>query len=136
MLPPSGRPEISTTCSSVHSMLTGDSATRGARTRSLGTGVRPDIANSSTFAGNSAEQTFICSTISSLTMLTTNSLVSRTLASVSFIGSRHTGQNSTTGGSPHTALKKLNGARLLTPAADVVETNAIGRGTTEPTSRR
>src|ERR1051325_8336347 len=132
MFPPMGWAEISTICISRHSMLTGDSLTRGGRTTSLGSAVRPDIANSSTLAGNSAAHVFICSTMASLTTLTTNSPVARTLASVSFIGSRQTGQKSTTGGSPQTALKKLNGARLFTPDADVVETNAIGRGTMDP----
>jgi hypothetical protein len=34
------------------------------------------------------------------------------------------------------ALKKENGAMLLIPSALVVETQAIGRGTTLPMSRR
>src|SRR5438046_1121753 len=78
----------------------------------------------------------MASAISSPTMLTTNSRVARMFAIVSFGGLRHTGPNPTTGGSAQNALKKLNGARLSTPAADIVETNAIGRGTTEPISTR
>ncbi len=38
------------------------------------------------------------------------------------------------GGSWQTPMKKLKGARLLTPSALTVETQAIGRGTTQPIS--
>jgi hypothetical protein len=34
----------------------------------------------------------------------------------------------------HTALKKLNGARFRSPSGEMVETNAIGRGTIAPVS--
>jgi hypothetical protein len=40
------------------------------------------------------------------------------------------------GGTTHTTVKKLNGARLATPAALSVEAQPIGRRTTEPVSRR
>ncbi len=36
------------------------------------------------------------------------------------------------GGSLHTPMKKLNGARLFTPSAPTVDTHAIGRGTMQP----
>ncbi len=39
----------------------------------------------------------------------------------------------TAGGFEPTALKKENGARLGTPAAEIVETKATGRGSTEET---
>jgi hypothetical protein len=42
----------------------------------------------------------------------------------------------TIGGDDETALKKLKGARLPTSLADTVETQAIGRGTTELISNR
>src|SRR3546814_10953685 len=40
-------------------------------------------------------------------------------------------ENATVGGAPHTPMKKLSGARLRTPAASTVETQAIGRGRSE-----
>jgi hypothetical protein len=43
------------------------------------------------------------------------------------------GAKQTTGGFALHAVKKLNGARFLTPAGLIVETNAIGRGTIAPT---
>src|SRR5215471_21512448 len=117
-------------------MLMRDSFTRGGLTTRLGTGVSFACWNSSTSGAKSAEHTFIASAMSSPTMLTTNSRVARTFVMVSFAGSRQTGQKPTTGGSAQNALKKLNGARLSTPAGDTVETNAIGRGTTAPISTR
>src|SRR3954469_15425849 len=135
-LPPFGFSLKSMICISEHSMLMRDSFTRDGFTTSLITGVSVDRWNSSISGGYSPEQTFIASAISSPTTLTTNSRVARMFAMVSFGGLRHTGPNPTTGGSAQNALKKLNGARLSTPAADIVETNAIGRGTTEPISTR
>src|SRR3974377_1939388 len=116
----------------LHSMFTGDSLTRAGFTRVLGTGVRPEMANSSTPCGYSPDVIFLFSAISSGTMLITNSPVARTFASVSLGGSRTPEANETTGGLAHTALKKLKGARLRTPSGEMVETNAIGRGTMEP----
>ena len=40
------------------------------------------------------------------------------------------------GGATHTTVKNENGARLETPSALTVEAQPIGRGTTEPMSRR
>jgi hypothetical protein len=40
----------------------------------------------------------------------------------------------TIGGSSASTLKKLNGAALVTPSRPRVDTNAIGRGVTSPTS--
>jgi hypothetical protein len=39
------------------------------------------------------------------------------------------GQNTTLGGFAPTPVKKLNGARFVTPDNETVETHAIGRGT-------
>ena len=72
----------------------------------------PDNLNSSTLDGYSPAQTFIFSANSSLTMLTTNSPVARMFTMVSLGGLRQIGLKHTTGGSPQTTLKKLNGARL------------------------
>src|SRR5580692_2199684 len=115
-------------------MLTCDSFTRGGRTRSLATGVSPATANSSTPYGYSPEVTFIFSANSSLTMFTTNSFVARTFVSVSFEGSRYDAVKHSTGGFALATVKKLNGARFATPSGEMVDTNAIGRGTTTPTS--
>jgi len=45
---------------------------------------------------------------------------------------RTIGAKQTTGGFALAAVKKLNGARLRTPARLIVDTNAIGRGTMAP----
>ena len=45
-------------------------------------------------------------------------------------------ENTIVGGSDATALKNEYGARLTTPSPDIVDTNAIGRGTTTPVSTR
>src|SRR5580700_6611374 len=115
-------------------MLTWDSLTRGGRTRSLDTGVSPDTANSSTPYGYSPEVAFIFAANSSLTMFTTNSFIARTLTSVSLQGSRNDVVKHSTGGFALATVKKLNGARFAVPSGEMVETNAIGRGTTAPTS--
>jgi hypothetical protein len=44
------------------------------------------------------------------------------------------GQKTTVGGLAQTTLKKEKGARLWTPSADVVETQAIGLGQTSAVS--
>ena len=78
--------------------------------------------------------TFILAANSSLTMFTTNSLVARMFTSVSLRGSRKDAVKHNTGGFALATVKKLNGARFGTPSGEIVETNAIGRGTTAPTS--
>ena len=40
------------------------------------------------------------------------------------------------GGATHTTVKNENGARLATPSALTVDAQPIGRGTTEPMSKR
>src|SRR4029077_19556016 len=72
-------------------------------------------------------------------MLTTNSPVASMFINVSFLGRsppRIMGQKQITGGFALMTVKKLTGARLRTPFAVSVETNAIGRGRTEPDSSR
>jgi len=63
----------------------------------------------------------------SVVMLMTNSPVSSTLRSESL---RPTDVNWRTGGSSLETVKNECGARLSTPAPDVDETQAMGRGTT------
>jgi len=53
-----------------------------------------------------------------------------TLRSVSLSGCRLDAANIIMGGSPQTALKKLNGARLATPSGESEEMKPIGRGIT------
>jgi hypothetical protein len=62
-----------------------------------------------------------------------NSRVSRTLRSVSLAP---TEVNCTIGGSALATVKNECGARLPMPAAEVLDTQAIGRGTTSAVSRR
>ncbi len=73
-----------------------------------------------------------------VTTLKQNSPVSRAFLSVCF--SLPSGLRAIVseimGGTTHTTVKKLNGARLVTPLALTVEAQPIGRGTTEPVSRR
>jgi hypothetical protein len=134
MLPPSGLTLSSTISTSRHSICTGDSLTRCGLTTSLAIPVKRETSNSSTSGGYSPEHRFIWREISSLTMLTTNSLVSRTLFNVSFVEpfGRTIGQKQITGGFALAPVKKLNGARFETPAALIVETKAIGLGTITP----
>jgi hypothetical protein len=44
--------------------------------------------------------------------------------------------NCTTGGSTHATVKNECGARLSTPSTEIVDTQAIGRGTTTEFSSR
>ena len=76
-----------------------------------------------------------CSTIASVTTLTTNSPVTRMFCNVSFSCpslKRRSGAKHTVGGSAATPVKNENGARFGTSCALQVETNAIGRGNIEP----
>src|SRR5215510_11893437 len=116
-------------------MLMGASATRGALTFTPGAAVRPVSANSSTSGGYSPEVRFICSANASSTMLTTKSCVYSILRIVSFfLSSRRPEENASVGGLLHTAMKKLNGARLGIASSLRLDTQAIGRGTTQPMS--
>jgi hypothetical protein len=53
---------------------------------------------------------------------------------VFFPFSRRPEEKAMVGGSLHTPMKKLKGARLGTPSAAMVDTQAMGRGTTQPMS--
>src|SRR4029077_3228196 len=126
-------------CTNRHSMLTGASATRGAPTFTPGAASRPTRANSSTSGGYSPDVMFICSARASSTTLTTKLPVASTFRSVSFfvfsmLGAiaRTDDENAIVGGSPVIAMKKLNGATFFTPSASTVDTQAMGRGTTQP----
>ncbi len=46
--------------------------------------------------------------------------------------SRGPEENAMVGGSPHTPMKNENGARLWTPSGATLDTQAMGRGTTQP----
>jgi hypothetical protein len=60
-----------------------------------------------------------------------------TFLSVSFGSpSRKLVESTTVGGLPVAAMKKLNGARFPTSSIETVETQPIGRGTTELISIR
>ena len=91
---------------------------------------------------SSSGMAFAESTISfhtgDVTTLKQNSPVSRTFFSVCF--SLPSGLRAMVkeiiGGTTHTTVKKLNGARLVTPSALTVDAQPIGRGTTAPVSRR
>ena len=71
-------------------------------------------------------------------MLMTNSPSALTFASVSFCGrsSLAIGAKPRIMGSALKALKNENGAMLWMPSALVVDTHAIGRGTTLPMRKR
>ncbi len=73
-----------------------------------------------------------------VTTLKQNSPVSRTFLSVCF--SLPSGLRAMVseiiGGTTQTTVKKENGARLVTPLVLSVDAQPIGRGTTEPVSRR
>ena len=68
-------------------------------------------------------------------MFTTNWRVARMLRAVSLrCWLRRPELKPTIGGSAETKVKQLKGARLATPLGEMVETQAIGRGTTTPVS--
>ena len=111
-----------------HSSDTGDSATRGRpyESRRLPLDLRPRRTRPSRVGSRSPSRSR-AERASSVTTLTTNSPVSSMLRRLSL---RPTEVNCTTGGSWLDTVKNECGARLSTPAADVVDTHAIGRGTT------
>src|SRR5258706_6591094 len=121
-----------TFCMRRHSKASFFSQLRGGLTNADGTAVRPATANSSTSGPNSIADRFICSRLSSLTRLTTNSPDRENLRPVS-VGSacdRCRMEKPTTAGSSPKALKNENGAALVRPASSSVETHAIGRDVT------
>src|SRR5512142_3405299 len=117
--PPDWRGLMRMICVNRHSIDTSDSFTLGGLMQSEGMGVSPERANSSVPGDTSAEAIFIAPANDSETMLTTNSLVDSTLLRVSFSlpSFRTVVANRIVGGLEHTPLKKLNGARFLTPSA-------------------
>src|SRR6185503_7470196 len=116
-------------------MLMGASATRGGLILTLGPVVKPVSANSSTSGGYSPEVRFICSASASSTMLTTKSCVYSIFCTVSFFPpARRPEENARVGGSLQTAMKKLNGATFAIASSLILDTQAIGRGTTQPIS--
>jgi hypothetical protein len=98
---------------------------------------RPACDTSLSSGGSSALVAFTAAACGEVAALTTNSGTRSRFSSVSFFerSRRRVGENTTTGGLPLNALKKLNGARFTTPAGDTVVTHAIGRGVTMPVSR-
>ena len=86
-------------------------------------------------AGEAAEATdvvFMRSARSSLTMFTTNSPVSSTFRSVSLrspLWGLRPGAKQMVGGRVVTPVKNENGARFAIPSGEIVDTQAIGRGT-------
>ena len=104
----------------------------------LGIGVSPVSANSESSSGKPLAESAICFHTGFVTTLKQNSPVSRTFFSVCFSLPSAFGKivSEIIGGLTHTTVKKENGARLATPRALTVEAQPIGRGTTEPMSRR
>ena len=85
----------------MHSRATGDSATRGTPTTSLGSRRTPHISASLVPGGKSVAVPLICSKSASGVRLTVNSPVASTLRRESF---RPTEVNWTTGGSTHATV--------------------------------
>ena len=98
----------------------------------------PQCSNSLTPCGRWAALAFIASAWAKDTSWITSSPVACTLRRVSFRlpSSRLPMLTSSVGGSSLITWKKLNGARLLMPSRDRLETQAIGRGVTVDASQR
>src|SRR5436190_10763007 len=113
-----------------HSRLIGDAARRGGFTSAEGSVLRPDSSSSLTLWGSSRAPMMTASMSSGTTTLTTNSPVSSMFRHVSFFEpSRFVATAiEITGGSEETPLKKLKGARFVTPSRESVVTKAMGRG--------
>src|SRR6476469_81186 len=122
-------------CSTTHSNDTGHSSTRGGRTSSDLASVRPALLNSLTPRSYSVLASDICSTTGKSQILMTHSATSRTFSRVCFwvlSRTRLAGEKTNVGGLELNTLKKLNGLRLTSPAAEMVRTKAMGRGATAP----
>jgi hypothetical protein len=111
----------------------GDSSTRCARTVRLASRVRPARSNSLTSGAKFVPVALICSNRLAGLKFTTKSCVVSMLRSVSFAP---TEVNMMIGGVTDATVKKECGARLSTPSAETLETQAIGRGTMTEVSRR
>src|SRR5262245_20904226 len=128
------------TCIVSHSKATGDSATRGGLTLTLGAIVKPVSSNSLSPYGSGSDAAATFCAYASIAALTTNcpvppSLTGLQLRSVSFAepSALFAGQNRSVIGLEPTPLKNENGARLNdVPFGETVETNAIGLGTMQP----
>src|SRR5271170_7693520 len=116
-----------TVCSHWHSSAQGDALTRGGLTSTDGAATSPAFSISFVPSGNGPDVAFICSRRSQTARLQTNSLVSSTKVSESFLPSE---ANITMGGSLETPLKNEYGARLISPRALIDEIQPIGRGAT------
>src|SRR5258707_2441928 len=108
-------------------MAQGDALTRGGFTRIDGAGSSPASFISSTPRGYGPEVVFIWLRRSHVARLQTNSLVSSTKTTESFLPLE---QNMTIGGSADKLLKKEYGARLISPFALIDAIQPIGRGAT------
>ena len=110
----------------MHSICTGDAATRFGFTNVEDSISSPASAASSISDGTTAELALSASFSSYVDMMTTNSLVALTLRAVS-VPAR--AEITTIGGSKDRLVNWLNGARLGTPSMLSDDTHAIGRGT-------
>ncbi len=121
-----------------HSKATAAAAIRGGATRTLDTVGMPTVSISLTPWGSQAEVAFMVSAWAAPTRWITNCPVAWTLRRVSLRlpSSRRLTLTIRVGGSSLITWKKLNGARLLAPSADRVETQAIGRGVTVEANQR
>src|SRR6185436_9430117 len=115
---------------SVHSRLIGDASSRGGFTLVEGSVDSFARSSSLTLCGSSRAPMITASMGSGTTTLITYSPVSSMLRHVSFLEPSRLEATAidTTGGSEETPLKKLKGARFVTPSRERVVTNAIGRG--------
>src|SRR6267154_3938877 len=122
----------------LHSKWIGTSLTRGGLILTHGIGVSPVLSNSLSSSGMALAESTISFHTGCVTTLKQNSPFSRTFFSVCF--SLPSGLRAIVseiiGGITQTTVKKLNGARLVTPLVLTVEAQPIGRGTTAPVSRR
>src|SRR5450432_176507 len=116
-----------TVCSHLHSNAQGEALTRGGFTSTDGAESRPVSLISLMPRANGAEVAFIGTRRSQVARLQTNSRVSSTNVTESFLPSE---ENITIGGSLETALKNEYGARLISPLALMEEIQPMGRGAT------
>ena len=112
-------------------IINGESETPGGVIKDDGFLENPLLTNSSVDLSYSQEERLTCSTISSSTIETQNSLVSFIFNNVSFcfpVLPLFAGENPMIGGLEPNPLKYENGAKLSCPFESWEETKAIGRG--------
>ncbi len=125
------------TRSSLHSILTGTSASRGVRILVDGSVARPSSSTSLTCGGCSMLLRWIASRCDASPILITNSPSSWMLLPVSFrTPALRPMFTPISAGLFDTKVKQENGARFTTPSGESVVIHAIGRGTTTPLRRR